>query len=210
MTRRSIFGAFAALSLLAGCAGGGGYGGGGYGLDYYRLQEPGPEEVARGSMVVTPTMRWNKAPRGTYDIEREENWTLNGPLLDNLAFIGGLEDNKRIVVQRRKADRKVPNFRSDMSPPDIASMIESFYRIRAGSTQFNMTGMTPRTFLGSSGFQFDYAHLGGDEVWRNGRAVGAIIDGRLYLVLLDAARSHYFPNALPEFERIVESARRRR
>jgi len=208
MARRAILGALASLTLLAGCGGGsGGYGG--YGFNYYRLQEPGPEDVARNTMVVTPTVRWNKAPRGPYDIEREENWTLNGPLLDNLAFIGGLENDKRIVVQRRKADRKVPNFRSDMTPPDIASMIESFYRIRAGSTQFNMTGMQPRDFLGSPGFQFDYEHLGGDEVWRRGRAVGAIINGRLYMALLDAARSHYFPAALPEFERIVESARRK-
>ncbi|HEY0113183.1 MAG TPA: hypothetical protein VGB59_08525 [Allosphingosinicella sp.] len=208
MAKRTLFGALAAALLTAGCAGGG-MGGGGYGLSYYRLVEPGPEDVARDTMIVQPSMRWNKAPRGPYDIEREENWTMNGPFLDGLTFIGGLENDKRIVVQRRKADRKVPNFRSDMSPPDIASMVESFYRIRGGATQFNMTGMAPRSFLGQPGFQFDYEHLGGDEVWRRGRAVGAIINGRLYMALLDAVRSHYFPAALPEFERIVETARRK-
>jgi hypothetical protein len=200
--------AVAAAALLAGCAGGGA-GPGGYGFNGYRLVEPGREDVARNSMVVTPTIRWNKAPRSPYDIQREENWTLNGPFLDGLTFIGGLEHDKRIVVQRRKADRKVPNFRSDMSPPEVAGMIESFYRIRGGATQFNMLGMTPRTFLGASGFQFDFEHLGGDEVWRRGRAVGSIVDGRLYMALLDGTRAHYFPAALPEFERIVESARRR-
>jgi hypothetical protein len=196
-----------AASLLAGCAGGPG---GGYGLRYYRLVEPGPESVARDSMVVAPTIRWNKAPRGIDQIAREENWTLNGPLLDGLTFIGGLEHDKRIVQQRRKADRKVPNFRSDMSPPEIGSMIESFYRVRAGASEFNVTGMQPRNFAGSPGFQFDYDYLGGDEVWRRGRAVGTVVEGRLYLALLDAARAHYFPAALPEFERIVESARIRR
>ena len=205
MAKRRILGAALALSLLSACAGGGGSG---FGFRYFSLVQPGPEDVARDTMTVTPTMRWNKAPRGPYDIQREENWTMNGPLLDGLTFIGGLENDRRIVVQRRKADRKVPNFRSDMSPPDIASMIESFYRIRGGATQFNMTGMQPRTFLGSSGFQFDYEHLGGDEVWRRGRAVGAIIEGRLYMALLDATRAHYFDAALPEYERIVESARR--
>ena len=50
-----------------------------------------------------------------------------------------------------------------------------------------MTGLRPRTFLGHPGFQFDYDHLGGDEVERRGRAVGAIIDGRLYLALLRRA-----------------------
>jgi len=191
--------------LTVACAGGSSLGGSG--LEYYRLVHAEPRDVARNSMVVTPTIRWNKAPRGPNDIDKEENWTLNGPLLDGLTFIGGLENDKRIVQQGRKADRKVPNFRSDMNPQDIASMIESFYRVRAGSTEFIMTGLRPRTFLGHPGFQFDYEHVGGDEVERNGRAVGAIIDGRFYLALFDAARMHYFPAGLPEFERIVESAR---
>jgi hypothetical protein len=207
MRKGKLLAALAALSLTAGCAGGG-LGGGGL-FRYYSLVTPGPEDVARGSMIVTPTMRWNKAPRGPNDISREENWTLNGPLLDGLTFVGGLEHDKRIVQQRRKADRKVPNFRADMNPTEIASMIESFYRIRAGSTRFEMTGLQPRDFLGRPGFQFDYAHLGGDEVERRGRAVGAIIEGRFYLALFDAARMHYFDAGLPEFERIVESARLR-
>ncbi|MEA3064260.1 MAG: hypothetical protein QOJ27_695 [Sphingomonadales bacterium] len=207
MTTRRLLAPVLALSLLAGCAGGPG---GGYGLRYYRLVEPGPETVARGSMTVTPTIRWNKAPRGPDQIFREEDWTLNGPLLDGLTFIGALENDKRIVQQGRKADRKVPNFRSDMSPPEIGAMIESFYRVRAGAGEFNVTGMQPRYFAGSPGFQYDFDYLGGDEVWRRGRAVGAVVEGRLYLALLDAARAHYFGAALPEFERIVESARIRR
>ena len=197
----------AALSLTSACAGGSGLGGPSF--HYYRLVEPGPEGVARDTMTVTPTIKWNKAPRGPSDIAREENWTLNGPLLDGLTFIGGLEHDKRIVQQRRKADRKVPNFRADMSPPEIAAMIESFYRIRAGSTSFRMTGLQPRDFLGHAGFQFDYEHVGGDEVERQGRAVGAVIDNRFYLALFDAAKMHYFPAALPEFELIVQSARLR-
>ena len=205
MARGKWLSAMAGLSLLAGCGGAGGAGG--YGFGGYDLVRPEPESVARGAMVVTPGTAWNKAPRGPYDISREENWTLNGPLLDGLTFIGGIDDNSRIVRQRRKADRLVPNFRADMTPQDIASMIESFYRIRAGSTRFEMTGLQPRQFLGQPGFQFDYAHLGGDEVERQGRAVGAIIGGRFYLALFDAAKMHYFPAGLPEFERIVASAR---
>ena len=191
--------------VLAGCGGGSGLGyGSGYG--YYGLIEPGSERVARG-MTVTPTIRWNRARRTFYDIPREENWTLNGPLLDNLTFIGGLESGKAIVRQRRRAERQVPRFRADMSPPEIASMIETFYRVRAGSVRFEMTGLQPRTFLGQPGFQFDYSHLDGSEVERRGRAVGAVINNRLYMALLDGTRMHYFPAALPEFERIVESAR---
>ena len=191
-----------ALCSLSACAGGGG-------LGYYSLVEPRPRVVAANAMTVVPGTRWNRVPRSIYDIRREENWTLNGPLLDSLSFIGGIENGKRIVVQRRKADRKVPDFRADMSPPEIAAMIESFYRIRAGASAFDMDNLAPRQFLGQPGFQFDYRYLGGNELERRGRAVGAIINGRFYLALFDAARMHYFDAGLPEFERIVTSARLR-
>jgi len=64
----------------------------------------------------------------------------------------------------------------------------------------------PRPFLGTTGFQFDYEHLDGDELWRRGRAVGAVINGELYLVLLDAAKLHYYEMTLPDFEAVVTSA----
>jgi hypothetical protein len=190
----------AALALLSACAGGAG------GSAYYSLVRPGPQDVARDSMRVAPTMEWNRARRTYYDISREENWTLNGPLLDSLTFVGGLEPGRTIVRQRRRDERQVPLFRADMSPQEIASLIESFYRIRAGSVRFETTGLRPRPFLGHPGFQFDYDHLDSSETERRGRAVGAVVDGRLYLVLLEGTRLHYFPAALPEFERIVESA----
>jgi hypothetical protein len=61
--------------------------------------------------------------------------------------------------------------------------------------------------MGYPGFQFDFEHLDSDELWRKGRAVGAVIDGRLYLLLYDATRSHYYASALPDFEAIASSAR---
>lgn len=208
MRRLTISAACMALLASAGCAGGGGLGGAG-GLSYYSLVRPGPERVAGGRMSVTPTLRWNAARRTYYDIRREENWTLNGPLLDNITFIGGLEDGRAIVRQRRRDERQVPRFRAAMSPPELASMIETFFRVRAQSVRFEMTGLQPRSFLGHPGFQFDYEHLDSSEIERRGRAVGAVIDNRLYIALLDATKLHYFPQALPEFERIVESARLR-
>ena len=41
----------------------------------------------------------------------------------------------------------------------------------------------------------------------SGRVVGAVIGGRLYMILLDAARSHYYAATLPDFEAVVASAR---
>ena len=203
---RLLIALFAALAV-AGCAGGAGGYGGGYGFNRFSLVQPEERTVAR-TMRVTPTVRWNRVPRQVTDISREENWTLHGLTLDALTFVGGLENGRPLVRWQRRSDiRQVPNFRADMTPPEIASMIESFYRIRAGSLSFNMTGLQPRTFLGEPGFQFDYEHVGGNELNRQGRVVGAIVGQRLYMILFDAPRSHYFPAIIPEVERIIDSAR---
>lgn len=185
------------ISLLSGCAGGA------FG---YSLVQPGPRAVAGNRMTVSPPQAWNRVPRGLYDLREEENWTLNGPILDSVSFIGGLKDGKAIVRQRRKDDRQVPVFRANMAPPEIVAMIESLYRIRGGAVEFGTTGLKPATFLGRQGFQLDYDYLDGNEIKRRGRSYGAIIDGQLYLMLLDATRSHYFDAALGGFETMARGA----
>jgi hypothetical protein len=93
-----------------------------------------------------------------------------------------------------------------MTPPEIAAMLESLYRVRGGAVDFHTLSIQPCPFLGTAGFQFDYEHLDDDELWRKGRAVGAVVNGELYLVMFDAARSHYYGAGLPDFEAIVRSA----
>lgn len=172
----------------------------------YTLVKPQPVAVAKGSMKVRPSIAWNKAPRSALDIPQEENWTQNGPVLDLITFIGGLKDGQAIAKQRAKDEQKVPLFRANMTPQDLVSMIESYYRIKARATVFETTGVSPTSFLGQSGIEFNFDYVAGDEVKRRGRALLAIIDGRLYLISLDAAASHYFDAALPEFVRIASSA----
>jgi hypothetical protein len=166
--------------------------------------------VGNGSMTVTPPRPWNKQRRLFFDSVRwVEDWTLNGPYLDGITFVSGLPSGAYLVRQRRSEERQVPKFRSDMMAPEIAAMLESAYRVRGSAVDFRTVGLQPRTFLGYPGFQFDYEHLDTDELWRKGRAVGAVINGRLYLILFDGARSHYYANALPDFETMVRNARLR-
>ena len=120
-----------------------------------------------------------------------------------------MNNNRELIRQRRTADQQVPRFRSDMTPPEITAMLESLYRVKGGAVDLKTLSLQPRPFLGANGFQWDYEHLDQDELWRRGRAVGAVIDGKLYMILLDAARSHYYDAELPDFEAIVASAQRR-
>ena len=199
----------AAIALtLAGCASVGG-GETGFGSSY-SLVRPSPRAVGDGTMIVFPRENWNRQRQVIFDdIRQVEDWTQNGPVLDSLSFISGLKDGKSIVRQSRKADSQVPRFRSSMTALEVAAMLETFYRTRAGTVDFRTIALAPRSFLGQPGFQLDFDHLDGDELWRRGRAVGAVVNGRLYLVLLDAARSHYFAAALPEFENVASTARLR-
>jgi hypothetical protein len=192
---RSVLILLIAGVMLTGCVAG------------YTLVSPAPVAVSKGTMQVKPTIPWNKAPQGGA-IAQEETWTQNGPVLDSVTFVGGLRNGEAIAKQRPKDDRQVPVFRADMTPQDLVSMIESLYRIKAGATVFETTGVKPATFLGAPGVQFDFNYVGGDEVKRRGRSVFAVIDGQLFLMSLDGAASHYFDAVLPEFEKIASTAAR--
>lgn len=167
--------------------------------------------VGNGAMSVAPPRPWNrKRARFFDDISETEDWTLNGPLLDGVSFVTGLKSGRFLVRQAKRDAQQVPKFRRDMTAPEIAAMLESLYRVRGGAVEFRTIGLQPRAFLGGQGFQFDYEHLDTDELWRTGRAVGVVIDDRLYLILVDAAKSHYFGDVLPDFEALTSSARLRR
>ena len=198
---------FAALALSA-CS----TLGSGEGFSDYSLVRAQPKSVGDGSLVVTPPRPWNRhRPINFEDIRQVEDWTQNGALLDGISFVTGLKDGKSLIRQRRSASQQVPLFRSNMTPPEVAAMIESLYRVRGGSVDFRELSLAPRPFLGSAnGFQLDYEHLDDDELWRRGRAVGAVIDGKLYLILLDAAKAHYFDADLADYEALVASAELKR
>jgi hypothetical protein len=186
-------------------------GGGDYGFSSYALVRVQRVSVGDGSLIVTPPRPYNRHRSILWqDVRDVEDWTQNGPYLDGISFVSGLKSGAYLVRQSKRADQQVPKFRSDMTPPEIAAMLESLYRVRGGAIEFHTLSLQPRPFLGANGFQLDYEHLDGDELWRKGRAVGAVIDGHLYLILFDAARSHYYGTILPDFESIVASAELRR
>ena len=207
--KRTIIRLAAASLALTGCSS---LGGEGYGFGGYSLIRARDVSVGDGSMAVTPPREWNRVSTvwAIDDIRVVEDWTLNGPYLDSMSFVTGLKGGRYIIRQNKRDAQQVPKFRSDMTAPEVTAMLESFYRVKAGTIDLRTLSLKPRTLMGYPGFQWDYDHLDQDEVWRRGRAVGAVIGGRLYLVLFDAARMHYFDNAAADFEAVVNSARLRR
>ena len=178
-------------------------------IGLYTLVRSKPTNVGNGSLTVMPPRPWNRQRRFfLFDSVRwVEDWTLNGPYLDGITFVTALPSGQYLIRQRKSDERQVPKFRSDMTAPEVAAMLETAFRVRGGAVDFKTLGLQPRQFLGYPGFQFDFEHLDNDELWRKGRAVGAVVDGRLYLMLFDATRSHYYGNALPDFEVMANNAR---
>ena len=178
-------------------------------IGLYQLVRTKPTNVGNGSVTVIPPRPWNKQRRFFFfdSVRWVEDWTLNGPYLDGITFVTALPSGAYLIRQRKSDERQVPKFRSDMTAPEVAAMLETAYRVRGGAVQFNTLSLKPRQYLGYPGFQFDFEHLDGDELWRQGRAVGAVIDGRLYLIMFDATRSHYYGNALPDFEVMANNAK---
>jgi hypothetical protein len=202
--------AIALIALATGLSACSTLGGEGYGFSDYSLVRVRDTSVGDGSMIVAAPRPWNRHRAVLFeDVRAVEDWTLDGPLLDGISFVSGLESGHFLIRQRKTADQQVPKFRAEMTPPEIAAMLESLYRVRGGAVDFKMLSLQPRAFLGTNGFQLDYEHLDDDELWRRGRAVGTVINNRLYLILLDAAKSHYYDATLPDFESIVASARLR-
>ena len=196
----------AGLLALSACTG---LGGSEYGFSDYGLVRAKRVRVGDGQMSVVAPQPYNRHRRVLFsDVNDVEDWTLNGPILDGISFVSGMKNNRELIRQRQSANQQVPRFRSDMTPPEITAMLESLYRVKGGAVDLKTLSLQPRPFLGANGFQWDYEHLDQDELWRRGRAVGAVIDGKLYLILLDAARSHYYDAELPDFEAIVASAQR--
>jgi len=205
--RKLILAAGVAIAL-PGCST---IGAGEYGYSSYALVHVRRVAVGDGSLIVTPPRPYNRHRALLWsDVRDVEDWTLNGPYLDGISFVSGLKSGAYLVRQSKRADQQVPKFRDDMTPPEIAAMLESLYRVKGGAVEFRTLALQPRPFLGTGGFQLDYEHLDSDELWRKGRAVGAVINGRLYLILMDAARSHYYATVLPDFEAIAASAELRR
>jgi len=198
----------ASAAALSACSS---LGGGEYGYSSYGMVSVRRVNVGDGQMSVVAPRNYNRHRRILFsDVRDVEDWTLNGPILDGISFVSGMNNNRELIRQRRTADQQVPRFRSDMTPPEITAMLESLYRVKGGAVDLKTLSLQPRPFLGAAnGFQWDYEHLDSDELWRRGRAVGAVIDGKLYMILMDAARAHYYEAQLPDFEAIVASAERR-
>jgi hypothetical protein len=162
-------------------------------------------KVAKGTIKVTPLADWNRS--SSRPSRRSETWTRDGINLNELTFYGGIEDGESVLRQGWASMEKLPRFKSDMLPTDIAEMFESTNRMVLQSSVFKL-GKVEAAKLGKhDGVRFGYSYAVQDEdIDRRGEATAAIVDGKLYLVNYVAPSLHYFDAYLPEVHKMIETA----
>lgn len=188
-------GALVLTLLLTGCG------------DYVLVPPGRPIGVAKAAMTVTPDRAWNRNG-GLGPGKRAESWTLDGPMLNDLTFYGGIGDGETLFREVDRRETPLPRFAAGMSAPEIAELLERSYRVATGTTLFALDALAPTPLAGQAGFVMRYRYtLPGDDVARRGEARGAVVGGRLYLISYEAPAVHYFERDLVAFRAVADSAR---
>ena len=164
----------------------------------------GRTSVAHSMLSVSTGAGWNRWSK--HPIKVEELWSLDGPLLDRIVFLGGVADGQPIAREANRKREPLPHFAATMRPTDIAELLERTTRITEAAPDFTTEAAAPATFAGRPGFRLRYRYTVG-ELTRRGEARGAVIDGRLYLIVYSAPALHYFDTDLPRATAIMDSAR---
>jgi len=171
----------------------------------HRLMAAGTAaQVARSDLTVTPGIEWNRLSQRPGPMA--ERWTLDGELLNDLIFFGGVESGTPLFREVDRRDNPLPQFSSTMLPTDIPPLLETSLRITQNISTFEVVRVAPRPFLGASGVEFEYRMLGGDDITRQGRAVAAIVGGKLFMITYDAPAEYFFARSSADVDRIIASA----
>jgi hypothetical protein len=159
-------------------------------------------KVAKGTMLVKPASDWNRS--SARPSRRSEAWTRDGINLNELTFYGAIADGEPLFRQFWTADGKLPRFRADMLPTDLAELFEASNRLILQSPVFKMGKIEPARLGKHDGVRFGYSYAAqGDDIERRGEAVAAIIDGKLYMVNFIAPSLHYFDANVGEVRTMV-------
>lgn len=162
-------------------------------------------KVAKGTIAITPGLDWNRS--SMRPSRRSEAWTRDGINLNELTFFGAIEDGEPILRQGWASAEKLPRFKKDMLPTDIAELLEATNRMVLESSVFKLGKIEPAKLGSHDGVRFGYTYAAQNEdIERRGEATAAIVEGRLYLVNYVAPSLHYFDAYLPEVRAMVAGA----
>lgn len=167
------------------------------------LIAPGPHAgIAKSKLGATTDGQWNKLSRK--DGKNVELWTLDGDSLNKVTFFGGVPVGEPILREIDKKNRPLPKVAGNMLITDIPALLESTYRSQFAVNLMQIDTQEPALLDGHPGIRFSYAFTRAeDEVKRQGEGIGAMVDGRLYLVTYEAPALYFFDKDVEKFRKLA-------
>ena len=158
------------------------------------------ERYDLGEFSVEPQIEWSSLDRGGIEV-----WTVNGTGLQAIYFADGVEDGEPFFEQRfGESDKKLPLFRSPMTANEAMEFIVDTLSI-SGAGEVRATGLRPKKFGAHDGFRFGIDYIETSGLDARGIAHGAVIDGKLYVMIYLAPAEHYFDTYGGYVERMIDS-----
>lgn len=167
------------------------------------LVKPGPvSPIAKSTISASTAGEWNKLSYRPG--KRIEIWTLDGPQLNQVVFFGGVTDGEPLFKEANAKRAPLPKVSANMLITDIPALLESTYRARRDVSRMTIETQEPAVLNGASGIRFSYNFVRDeDDVDRQGKAFGAMKNGKLFLVVYEAPALHFFARDAGRFENLL-------
>ena len=130
---------------------------------------------------------------------------MNGTSLEALYFADGIEDGEPFFERGfGQTEKPLPLFRSSMTANEAMEFIVDTLAI-SGAGEVRITGLRPKNFGAHPGFRFGLVYIEVSGLDARGMVHGAVIDGKLYVMIFLAPAEHYFDTYSGYVERMIDS-----
>jgi hypothetical protein len=166
----------------------------------------GGEEIKIGSeMASIPLKDWNKASGSGVDV-----WTLDGPILQQIIFVKGVQDGDYLIPIRGRpafgVDDDAPLFEKGMNFIEVVELFESTLS-QMKAQKLDIKDVRPYKTENTEGFRFEFDFITKEGLQKKGSAYGILKDERLFMVIYVGAKLYYFDKGKGDFEEVVRTLR---
>lgn len=159
--------------------------------------QPGTRAIDGAYTVETP-VAWRRHAFS----EKVDAWTAGDPREEQLVFVTGLAPGEALLPERGP----FPRYETGMTPDMIAQFLVNSHVLEHGHPKAAVHRTWPHPFGSVQGFRFEYGYTTKFNVDVHGLGAGAVKDGKLYLIYLEAADEWRFKGLRSVVEQIMDSA----
>lgn len=150
------------------------------------------------TFVVQSPVAWSKHSGSTSEI-----WTVDGPFLQRLVFILGIEDGQPLADSSSRSGQ-MPIFRSDMSPLEIKELWEATMA-RSGAYHITIENMKPAQLGDLDCFQFEFSLTTQSGLDYRGFMIAGVRDSKLIGIKYEGTSLYHYEKHLKDAQQIVRS-----